>query len=410
MTNNNKSGRRSFLIGLGACSSILLARQYKSFSAQIQGLDIDKYPDLLAQANINKTLKELAVAKGLIYGAFPQRSYNDFVQEARFQSAFIRECDLVVGGFFGVSVGPQPENTYNFQDTDFWINFASENNMKFRGHPLLWNEFNSSWVVDKFKNPSTTSGEVEQILTNIVTTLVGRYAGKVHSWDVVNEIINPDDGRADGLKDPLKSGIRGEFYPAWLNFLGPDYIDLAFRLAAQTDPTAILCYNDFAIEYNFDWQERRRQAILQNLSNFKTKGIPIHALGIQSHLNAGWNENFDAQKFRQFLKDVASMGYKIIISELDVIDRDLRQKKEFRDRKIAQAYYQYLSVVLDEPAVTTIINWGLSDRYTWISGFAPRADGKPVRPLPLDSNYNYKLAWKAIAKAFEEAPNRGAVD
>jgi endo-1,4-beta-xylanase len=403
---NNKSGRRSFLLGAGACSAALLARQYKSFSAEIQ--ELDREPEYLAQTNIRQTLKQLAASKGIIYGAYPSRSYNDFMNDNPYKTAFLRDCGLLVGGFFGVSVGPDSENSYRFQETDAFFNFARANNLKFRGHPLVWNEFNSNWVVNKFKTPGTTAAEIEKIMVNAITTMVKRYAGQVHSWDVVNEIIRTEDGRPDGLKDPLKSGIRGEYYPAWLNFLGPNYIDLAFRVAAQNDPKAILCLNENSFEYNFDWQERRRQAILQNLEALKAKGTPIHAFGMQSHLNAAWNGNFDAQKFRTFLSDIASMGLKIIVSELDVIDKDIRQKREYRDRQIAKAYYQYLSVVLDEPAVTTVVNWGISDRYTWISGFAPRPDGKPVRPLPLDSAYKPKLAWKAIAKAFTEAPDRRA--
>ncbi|MEY2857807.1 MAG: hypothetical protein RLZZ74_2119, partial [Cyanobacteriota bacterium] len=79
---------------------------------------------------------------------------------------------------------------------------------------------------------------------------------------------------------------------------------------------------------------------------------------------------------------------------------------EVRDRIVAESYYQYLSVVLDEPAVTTVINWGLSDRYTWLSDFAPRSDGADVRPLLRDRQYNLKPAWKAVVKAIKEAPVR----
>ena len=134
--------------------------------------------------------------------------------------------------------------------------------------------------------------------------------------------------------------------------------------------------------------EKRRAAVLKLLEKLMAKGIPVHALGIQSHLSAHHNREFDAQKFRKFLSDVASMGLKIVISELDVADNELPQDIKLRDRLVAEAYYQYLSVVLDEPAVTTVINWGLSDRHTWLSDFAPRKDGAEVRPLLLDEQYD----------------------
>ena len=59
--------------------------------------------------------------------------------------------------------------------------------------------------------------------------------------------------------------------------------------------------------------------------------------------------------------------------------------------------------MLDKPAVSTVINWVLLDRHTWLSGFAPRADGAEVRPLPRDRQYNKKPAWNAVARALKEA-------
>ena len=58
-------------------------------------------------------------------------------------------------------------------------------------------------------------------------------------------------------------------------------------------------------------------------------------------------------------------------------------------------------MVLNEPAVIAVITWGLSDRYTWLSDYAPREDGLPVRPLPLDHELKLKQAWMAIAQSFE---------
>ena len=95
-----------------------------------------------------------------------------------------------------------------------------------------------------------------------------------------------------------------------------------------------------------------------------------------------------------------------MVTELDVKDASLSADIAMRDRIVAAAYEDYLNVVLDEPAVIAVLTWGLSDRYTWLSEFAPRQDGLPVRPLPLDKNMNRKLAWNAIARAFDQAPIR----
>jgi endo-1,4-beta-xylanase len=136
----------------------------------------------------------------------------------------------------------------------------------------------------------------------------------------------------------------------------------------------------------------------------KSKGVPLYALGMQSPIGLN-TKDFNPQKLSDFLKDVASLGLKIMITEMDVSEKKSLDIA-IRDRLIASVYEDVLSVMLDEPAVTAVITWGLSDRYTWLSKRTQREDGKPVRPLPLDAQMERKLAWNAIARAFEKAPMR----
>ncbi|MEM9506976.1 MAG: endo-1,4-beta-xylanase [Cyanobacteria bacterium P01_E01_bin.35] len=401
-------GRRSFLLGLGGFGLANLLHQSQLSIAQAE--DLTEYLTKRNKSNRGGSLRQIAATKGIVYGSFHERSNQDFAQDRKFQRFFLEDYGLIVGGFYGVTVGPFSENNYNFEQIDTFINFAEQNNLNFRAHPMIWSEFNSPWVVEKFKSSSTTSAEIEQIFTNHITTLGKKYAGRVDSWDVVNEGIRVEDGRADNLKDTALSGVRGEKYPTWLNFLGANYIEQAFRIAAAADPQATLLYNENNLTYsspsgNSYW-EQRRTAVLKLLERLKSKGTPIHALGVQSHLLAHHNKDFDGKKFRKFLSDVASMGLKIIISELDVNDRELPKNIKLRDRIVAESYYQYLSVVLDEPAVTTIVNWGITDRHTWLSSFTPRKDGAAVRPLLRDRRYGRKLAWNAVARALKEAPSR----
>lgn len=406
--NTVKIGRRFFIFGLTSFGATSCLKQSKLSSSQTQ--ESKQYSARDEERKREISLRQLADRKGIIYGGFPQRSHTDFPQDAEFQHIFAREYGLLVAGFFGVTVGPFGADNYDFSQIEPFFKFARQNNLIFRAHPMIWNELNSPWVVEKFKTPSTTSAEIEQIFVDHISTLGRQYAGKVNSWDVVNEVIDVDDGRADGLKDTTISGVKGEKYPTWLHYLGPDYIGRAFEIAAAVDSDAMLVLNENGLTYsnvfNNSYWEKRRTAVLKLLEKLTAKNIPVHALGIQSHLLAHHNREFDGKKFRKFLGDVASMGLKIVISELDVADNELPKDIKLRDRLVAEAYYQYLSVALDEPAVTTVINWGLNDRHTWLSYFAPRKDGADVRPLLLDKQYDKKLAWKAVARALKEAPAR----
>ena len=98
----------------------------------------------------------------------------------------------------------------------------------------------------------------------------------MHSWDVVNEGIQVEDGRADGLK-----------VTPWLIYIGPEYIDLAFHAAHQADPKAMLVYNENWLEAENPAAEQKRQAVLSLLTRLVKRGVPIHGLGIQSHFYCG---------------------------------------------------------------------------------------------------------------------------
>jgi len=397
--NSNHRGRRNFILGLSTASIAT------SFT-------ISKNKDFWINSNQNEkpnSLKQLADDKRILYGSNVQDGYKKFFADPEFRSLFIKECALLIAGFQWTRIYSNAERL-NFSTTDPLVKFATDNQMLFRGQPLIYHQFQPQWLIDKFQNSNTNSDEIREIFVSSISSIVSRYVGKVHSWVVVNEAINIGDGRTDGLRDTTISNVLSNNgwgkYPTWHNFIGSDYIDLAFQTAAKADPQAILIYNENRLCYDIPEQEGQRLAVLNLLKYLKSKNTPIHALGIQSHLNAGYNKFFNPQKFSNFLKDVANLGFKIIISELDVNDRDLPADIEIRDHLVAEAYSDFLAVALNEPAVISITTWGLSDRYSWLSWISPRQDKLPVRPLPYDEQLEPKPAWKAIANAFQNAPNR----
>ncbi len=149
--------------------------------------------------------------------------------------------------------------------------------------------------------------------------------------------------------------------------------------------------------------EARRRALVALLDSFQKRKLPIDAIGLQTHMRLD-QFRFQPAIYRQFLKDIAARGVKILITELDVLDLGAPSDIPQRDQAVADCYRRILEVALDEKALRAVVTWGLSDRYTWLTPkYSPkftRSDGLPSRPLPFDEQFQPKPAYHAILKTF----------
>lgn len=390
--NHIRIKRRSFLLGLGALAGVgaftisSRARQVNDQAQTTQAQTSDIKNNSFSVTG-EAPLRVRAKNKGLIYGSSAR--YNNLFQDSKYAERFAQECGIIVPGSELKWPILRPSiDRFDFSKSDRMAEFARSHNMLFRGHTLVWHQGLPKWFETKVNRKNA-----EQVMVKHIKTVAGHYAGKIHSWDVVNEAIRVADKRSDGLrKSP------------WLKLLGSDYIEIAFRTAAETDPKALLVYNDHQLEYSRPENEAKRNKVLRLLERLKSKGVPLHALGMQAHLGMDV-KNFDPKKLSDFLKDVASLGLKVMITELDVSEKqDLDVAT--RDQAIANVYKEFLSVMLEQPAVTTVITWGLSDRYTWLAKTKNRPNIAELRPLPLDAQMERKLVWNALAQAFDKAPMR----
>jgi endo-1,4-beta-xylanase len=381
--------RRTLLLGMGAFTVAGGLRHLNNQFPEIvyEGKDAIGKKNFTVVGDI--PLRERAASKGLIYGA--ASSYRALASNADYATSFAKECAILVpeAQLKWDALRPSP-NRFDFTRADWMAKFARTHGMLFRGHTLVWHKALPKWFAG-----TVNKRNAERILLEHIKTVVGHYAGKIHSWDVVNEAVFPEDGRSDGLRNS-----------PWLQFLGAGYLDIAFRAAAEADPRALLVYNDFGL--NYQYEEPKRVAVLKLLERLKSRGSPVQALGIQAHLWCDNSSKFNPKTLKKFLREIANMDLKILITELDVSDKNLPLDVSIRDRIVAAIYEDYLSAVLEEPAVIAVLTWGLSDRYTWLNetDSRKRLDRSLVRPLPLDTNLKRKLAWNAIARAFDQAPKR----
>ena len=331
------------------------------------------------------SLRERASKTGLYFGAAIMA--DQLRNDKAFREAVIRECNaLVHENELKWVLLSRREGEYDFRNADYIADFADKHGMVVRGTPLVWYISNPKYVLDKINK-----NNARDMMEAHIKTVLGRYKGRFHSWDVVNEVLHQDEKLGN------EEGLRKTF---WLDALGPEYLEMAFETAAQVDPDATLIFNDHAVTYGREEHEKRRRIFVKWIKQLTGNGIPIHGIGIQAHLSIG-RHPFNADELRRFLDDMAELGMRINVTELDVNDRNAPADLSVRDQIAAEEYGRFLEVFTTHPAVDMIITWGISDKYTWLNDYVPRLDGLPQRSLPLDHKMRRKETWHALAQAFD---------
>lgn len=336
----------------------------------------------------SRSLKANAYRHGLIFGSaviiqnvHEDSDYADLIQE---------QCGIVVptNELKWVALRPAPDK-FDFARPDFLLGFAKSHYMLMRGHTLCWHQSVPAWL----KEPAN-SAKTRQYFVDHITTVCTHFAGQFHSWDVVNEAIQPSDG--------LPGGMRKSF---WYEQIGPDYIALAFRTARAADPHAKLTYNDYGVESENEGDAERRRLILEMVRDLKKRDVPIDAVGIQSHVKAAQTSGF-GKGLTDYMESFRQMGLEVYLTELDVNDDDVTTDDiAQRDANVAQTYSDYLRVALANPAVKLVLTWDISDKFTWLNQGPTHHRKQPnrqQRALPFDSDYRPKDAFYAIRDSFDK--------
>ncbi len=283
------------------------------------------------------------------------------------------------GSLKWIQTEPLP-GKFDFAEGDSIAAFAARNDMLMHGHTLVWYTANPDWVANL-----KTGQEAQAALERHINVEVSHYRRKIWAWDVVNEALEPDDHLAEDYRDSV-----------WFRCLGAGYIDLSFRLARAVDPQVPLCLSEYGIEYTGPKPQRRRAALLALLRKLREQNTPVDCLSLQSHLEA--HQKFDRAELTGFLREVVKLGYRLMITELDVNDCRIIGNPDQRDRVTAHHLAEYLDIVFGVAKPLSIATWGLSDRSTWLRQYWKRADGSPLRPLPLDADLNRKPMWAVLAR------------
>jgi endo-1,4-beta-xylanase len=395
MSGNRHLTRRSVLKGAAGVSAVELAARPGPVFAQ------DATPAASPGATPQATpvsgvpLWRAAWQNGITYGtslATWQAEDAEYLPVVEREAAILfTEDDLLWW-----RLKPTPESELDFTFADMFMDIAEQHGSLVLGAHLVWDEgFGEGWTEDDLWGLEEQAART--LIFDTAEQVVSRYRGRVSGWIVVNEAI--DAYEADGLRTDVP----------WYQTIGPSYVAEAFETAAAADPDALLILNEFGFETDdeFDAAADKREKALLVLDNLLDAGVPVHAFGVQAHLEAeDFANRFDVEAYQAFLAEVASRDLKILVTELDVIDDGLPADIAERDRAIAEVYQLYVDAILGEPAVGTLITFGLTDRYTWLQEDYPREDGEARRPLPFDDALQPKPAYAALHAALGQAESR----
>ncbi len=297
-------------------------------------------------------------------------------------------------------VHPDP-NKYNFDLPDKFVEFGQKNGMFIVGHTLVWHHQTPDWVFKDDKGNYLTRDELLVRLKEHISTVVGRYKGKIKGWDVVNEAVD-EDGSLRKSK--------------WLEIIGEDFIEKAFEFAHEADPDAELYYND----YN-TWHKAKRDGIIKLIKKLLDKGIKIHGIGLQGH----WGLDYPGlDELDESLKEYSATGLKIMITELDInilptpdnytgaeITKSFELQKKYNpypdglpdsmQTVLANRYAEIFRTFLKyNDSITRVTFWGIDDGHSWLNNWP--IFGRTSYPLLFDRNLKPKPAFDAVIKIVNE--------
>lgn len=292
-------------------------------------------------------------------------------------------------------IHPRPD-AYDFTMADKYVEFGLKNHMFIVGHNLCWHAQTPEWVFkDEKGNPLSREALLERLHDHI-QTVVGRYKGKIDSWDVVNEALNED------------GTLRQS---PWMKIIGEDYLVKAFQFAHDADPNVQLNYND----YNLETPAKRKGAIAL-VKKLQAAGVPIAVVGNQAHVHLDGPSAADEETA---VTELAATGVKVAITELDVdvlpsawgktadvslnikanpklnpypngLPDDVQQRLAKRYADLFAVYWKHRDVI------NRVTLWGVTDEKSWLNDWPVK--GRTSYPLLFDRDGKPKPAFEAVLK------------
>jgi endo-1,4-beta-xylanase len=304
------------------------------------------------------------------------------------------------------SIHPQPDR-YDFSAADRYVEFGQKNGMFIVGHTLVWHNQAPKWV---FQNDQGTPVDRDTLLARLhdhISTVVGRYKGKIGGWDVVNEALNED------------GTLRGS---PWKKIIGEDYLLKAYQFAHEADPQAELYYNDYALE-----NAPKRNGAIALIKKLQAQGVHIAGVGLQGHYKMDWP---GPQQVDATIQAFSKLGVKVMITELDLdvlppatrsqaaevsMNFALQAKlNPYTDglpdtvqQTLAKRYADLFAVfVQHHDTVSRVTFWGVTDGDSWLNYWPVK--GRTAYPFLFNRDGKPKPAFNAVIQTSKlpQAPQK----
>ncbi len=293
-------------------------------------------------------------------------------------------------------VHPEPE-VYNFEPADKYVAFGQRNNMFIVGHTLVWHQQTPAWVFEDGKGKSASRDVVLQRMQDHISTVAGRYKGKINGWDVVNEALN-DNGTLRQTK--------------WLQIIGEEYLQKAFEYARQADPQMELYYNDYNL-----WKPAKRDGAVRLVRNLQEKGINVAGIGMQGHYGL---KSPSLAEIEASILAFSELGVKVAFTELDIdvlpnpsqrqgadIDATFGFDEKYNlyttglpdsvQQQLSDRYAELFALFhKHRDKISRITFWGVTDNDSWLNNWP--IPGRTSYPLIFDRQYKPKPAFEAIMR------------
>ena len=225
-----------------------------------------------------------------------------------------------------------------------WLRSAG---VQVKGHPLCWHTACAPWLM-QYSNEEIFRRQIERIHRD-----VSAFRGVIDMWDVINEVVimpvfdKYDNAITRICKDMGRIRLVKEVFAA----------------AKETNPDAVLLINDFNTSVSYE-------ILLEGLLE---AGVPISAIGIQSHQHQGY---WGLEKLQDVLERFSRFHLPIHFTENTLISGDIMpahivdlndwqvnewpstpEGEERQAREITEMY----SVLFSYPLVEAITTWDFND-------------------------------------------------